>query len=63
MIRFRCPCGRRLKAHVEHAGRRSRCPQCHGILAIPAPSILFDDSDEAIEVWRSDPDARPGPGS
>ena len=36
-VRFRCPCGKVLKAPAEHAGRRAQCPGCSRVFAIPAP--------------------------
>jgi len=35
-ITFNCNCGRQLVARDEHAGRKTRCPACNAITAIPA---------------------------
>ncbi|MBM4028365.1 MAG: rhomboid family intramembrane serine protease [Planctomycetes bacterium] len=35
VIRFLCPCGRRIKAPAAYAGRTCRCPQCNTTLRIP----------------------------
>jgi hypothetical protein len=35
-ITFNCECGQQLQAQEEHAGRRTRCPQCGRELPIPA---------------------------
>ncbi|GIW87839.1 MAG: hypothetical protein KatS3mg108_2163 [Isosphaeraceae bacterium] len=36
-ILFECPCGKRLKAREEIAGRKTRCPQCGRIHTVPIP--------------------------
>ncbi len=33
---FHCPCGRKLAARPEHAGKRTVCPECRRKLRIPA---------------------------
>ncbi|MBI1368002.1 MAG: rhomboid family intramembrane serine protease [Planctomycetes bacterium] len=35
MIRLTCPCGRSLRIHQRHAGKRGRCPACNNELHIP----------------------------
>ncbi|QEH31538.1 hypothetical protein OJF2_00030 [Aquisphaera giovannonii] len=35
-IRFACSCGKQLQARDEHAGRKSRCPDCGATLVVPA---------------------------
>jgi hypothetical protein len=35
-----CPCGERLRARREHAGRVVRCPTCDGRLLVPLPAAL-----------------------
>jgi DNA-directed RNA polymerase subunit RPC12/RpoP len=34
-IRFVCPCGKRMKAPAEYAGRSVKCPRCGAKLKIP----------------------------
>jgi len=37
MIEFRCPkCDRKISASDDHAGKAGRCPQCRGIVMVPA---------------------------
>lgn len=35
MIRFTCPCGKRIKVPTRHAGRTGRCPACGNQIRIP----------------------------
>jgi hypothetical protein len=35
MIRFRCPCGKRLKIQEAYAGRAVQCPHCGMHLEVP----------------------------
>src|SRR3954447_22277098 len=44
-ISFTCACGKALKARDEHAGKKTKCPQCGAILAIPSPDLLPDFDD------------------
>lgn len=37
-IPFSCPCGKKLLAKEEFAGRRMKCPACGTVLAIPNPA-------------------------
>lgn len=48
MIRFRCDCGRSLKAPEKLAGKTSRCPACATVVAVPQPALVFagHESDE-----------------
>ncbi len=34
-IAFRCPCGQKLRAKPEMAGRQTRCPKCSAVVDIP----------------------------
>lgn len=34
-IPFRCPCGQRLQAPDDEAGRRMRCPACRELVGVP----------------------------
>jgi hypothetical protein len=46
-IVFTCACGRLLKAKPEFAGKRTKCPHCGGIMAIPAASGLSEWANES----------------
>lgn len=59
-ISFTCACGKALKARDDFAGKKTKCPQCGAILAIPAPDLSpdFDDGsgyalDEPVPPPRS----------
>lgn len=47
MIRFYCPCGKRLKARVKDAGRVAKCSKCGAKLRVPEAPAL-DDPREAL---------------
>jgi len=34
-IRFRCPCGEKVKAHQGAEGRHIKCPHCQAVLRVP----------------------------
>jgi hypothetical protein len=37
-IRFACPtCGKTVKVPAQFAGKRGKCPNCKGVVAIPLP--------------------------
>jgi hypothetical protein len=42
MIDFTCDCGKSLQAREEHAGQRTRCPDCGRELRIPEPSTAVE---------------------
>jgi prepilin-type processing-associated H-X9-DG protein len=42
MIEFTCDCGKPLQAREEHAGQRTRCPDCGRELRIPAASAAIE---------------------
>lgn len=58
MIRFECPCGRKLQAAESNAGQPARCPLCERVTIVPfadgepsppTPPELRDDApDEAL---------------
>lgn len=35
-VSFRCNCGQRMKARIEHRGRNVACPKCHEVVKIPS---------------------------
>src|SRR5688500_1038382 len=37
-IAFSCPCGRKINAKDEQAGKRVKCPACQQPITIPNPS-------------------------
>ena len=41
-ISFTCACGKALKARDEHAGKKTKCPQCGAVLAILLPDLSPD---------------------
>src|SRR5688572_18645584 len=56
MISIGCAgCGKRLKAKVEHAGRKARCPNCGQVMTLPAIS----QASTHVEVRTDLPPARP----
>ncbi len=42
MIRFYCPCGKRLKVRAKDAGRLAKCSQCGAKLRVPEPADPAD---------------------
>lgn len=61
-IIFSCPCGKPLKAKIELAGKRTKCPFCGAIVPIPAvttalagAAVIGVDSDPSTMVfdWSS----------
>lgn len=54
-IVFTCACGRLLRAKPEFAGKRTKCPHCGGLMAIPAASGLSE--------WAADVGPEHGPGA
>jgi membrane associated rhomboid family serine protease len=36
LLKFACPCGKRLAVGRDYAGRRVRCPKCHQPVTVPA---------------------------
>jgi len=55
MIRFTCDCGKQLQAKDEHAGRKTRCPDCGRELVIAASS----GDPERAEAIRALPEEKP----
>jgi ribosomal protein L40E len=37
-IKFKCACGATLQAKDEQAGKRTKCPNCQQVVAIPRPA-------------------------
>jgi RsiW-degrading membrane proteinase PrsW (M82 family) len=58
-IAFTCECGKALRARDELAGKKTKCPQCGAILAIPTPEVDPDLGD-GLPYSLQDPDPRPG---
>lgn len=54
-----CQCGKRFKAHDEHAGKRTRCPACNGMLQIAAAPTEVREQPAATGKQRVD---RPAAG-
>ena len=48
-ISFYCPCGQKLPAGEEQAGKRVRCPSCKRILAAPIPLLNHTELNEPPE--------------
>ena len=42
-------CERVIKYKPEHAGRSGNCPQCNGVVMLPAAAITEDEDDEEYE--------------
>ncbi len=54
MIRFRCHCGKKMKAEKEIVGRKVKCPRCDRVATVPdsdslerPPDSVSDSLDEA----------------
>ncbi|HLN28659.1 MAG TPA: DUF1559 domain-containing protein [Gemmataceae bacterium] len=58
MIRFTCVCGKQLQAQDEHAGRKTRCPDCGRELVIEAAS----GDPQPAEAIRTLPEEKPRRG-
>jgi hypothetical protein len=46
-ILFACPCGKKLHAKVQAAGKTTKCPACGGRLSIPIPADMNGPSEES----------------
>lgn len=46
LLRFQCPCGKRLKAPLAASGKRVRCPACQAIVAVPAATPPRADDED-----------------
>jgi hypothetical protein len=55
-IRFRCPCGRRLKVVAADRPAAGKCPDCGRVVPVPA-SAWSDPAPGGKSGW-TDPDAR-----
>jgi hypothetical protein len=51
-IEVQCPCGKRLQADDEQAGRKVRCPACNTVVDVPAPA---EPAGYAVERVRKCP--------
>src|SRR5437588_12493077 len=67
MIDFTCDCGKPLRAREEHAGQRTRCPDCGRELIIPTGSTAIEPVPSAparrgpARLPEPDYDVAPGP--
>ena len=61
-IRFKCHnCGKKLKSHKSHSGKKGTCPECktkniipeheEDIVAVVAELLKADDTDTTID-WK-----------
>ena len=48
-IKFKCNCGKALKAEDQHAGKRATCPGCGAVLIVPRPSVPKVVAVNAVE--------------
>jgi hypothetical protein len=55
MITVQCPCGKRLRAGDDLAGRVAKCPGCGAMLDVPMP----DDEPAELELERDSPEDPP----
>ena len=55
-----CPCGRRLRAAEQYAGRKVKCPACGGVLEVPGvePSAAAPPADDTYELAEAPPEPR-----
>ncbi|MBI4613361.1 MAG: DUF4339 domain-containing protein [Planctomycetes bacterium] len=51
MIRFKCACGKHLKAGEQHAGKITRCPRCSR--AVSVPQTPADEQEDKECDWGS----------
>jgi DNA-directed RNA polymerase subunit RPC12/RpoP len=53
-IRFKCTCGKALKAKEEHKGKRTKCPFCGAVLQIPsqAGDVLKQLQPQVTKLYR-----------
>ena len=59
-IPVECACGRTLHLRSELAGKRVKCPNCGGVLNVPAPESDPED-DAANMLLEDDGDSSPPP--
>ena len=54
-IRFRCPCGEKVKAHEGAEGRHIKCPHCQAVLRVPDDGkSTYDTVGVAVALTHSD---------
>lgn len=59
-ISFECPCGRAFNTGDEHAGKRTKCPQCGEPITVPTPAAAaLSDEDKAFQALAEAPDPEP----
>lgn len=58
-VNFSCDCGKQLRAGIEEAGNRVRCPECDRVLKVPIPSIETTDYD-IRSIHHGSADTGPG---
>lgn len=52
-IDFTCTCGKKLRFKAEHAGRKTKCPECDAPVTVPDADM--DDLDDYDDDERSSP--------
>ena len=59
-ITLNCACGKILRIPDQHAGKRVKCPACHGILSTAPPQPAFEVvEDEPRKLTTARPVAQP----
>lgn len=53
-VDYTCVCGKQMRFKAEHAGKKTKCPDCEATIIVP--SAAEDDDDHEPE---QEPDARP----
>src|SRR3712207_6120734 len=54
VIRFACPCGRRLKVSAQDPPPHGKCPECGRVVPVPASSVLADPEGRTEELSSAD---------
>lgn len=53
VISVACPqCGAELQTSPDRLGQRKKCPQCHEVVVLPAPTV---HDETAVEIPVIDP--------
>ncbi len=50
-IALECDCSKKLRVKDELAGRKIRCPECKGVIAVPVPEVEVEPEPEDADAY------------
>lgn len=53
-VDYTCVCGKQMRFKAEHAGKKTKCPDCSATITVPD-----DDMEDDVEEYEDDEDASP----